>query len=127
MEAVLDPITTPSSSLTSFRVPPQGGLLRSGNPGNKGGIGNTPSRVRKACRKSFAKRIVTLEQIADDKDEDTSERRKAIEALGRIGMGPSVTWDDIRTRLRAQLSVIRAHVPADQLEACLTELSQVWR
>lgn len=106
---------------------PHGGAIRQGNPGNKGGKGRTPSAVRKACRKEFAKRIPDLAKIADNPDIDVKERLKALDMFGRFGLSGAVTWDDIRARLKAQLAILRQYVPPEQLEPLLAELASIWR
>lgn len=42
-----------------------GGALLHGNPGNRGGPGTPPSRIRERLRGSFERRIRVLEQFAD--------------------------------------------------------------
>lgn len=79
-----------------------GGRLRRGNPGNRGGPGVVPNHIRTHCRGSFAERLPILEAIADgtplkftkevDGEEVTGsisasikERITAIETLGKYG------------------------------------------
>ena len=79
-----------------------GGRLRRGNPGNRGGPGVVPNHIRTHCRGSFAERVPILEAIADGKPLDMTrvidgvsetiqisasikERISAIETLGKYG------------------------------------------
>ncbi len=79
-----------------------GGKLRKGNPGNKGGGGIVPAHIRTHCRGSFAERVPVLEAIADGtplpmtivKNGESQtiqisatikERVSAIETLGKYG------------------------------------------
>ena len=39
------------------------------------------------CRGSFAKRVTVLEEIADDKKSSAADRIRAIDLLGRYGLG----------------------------------------
>ena len=68
-------------------VPQQhgGALLTGGVPGNKGGS-QPPSKIREAMRRSFAERIPLLEAIADDPEERTFDRLRAIEILGKYAL-----------------------------------------
>ena len=63
----------------------RGALRTGGTPGNKGGTGRPPSKVRERCRDSFEERLPFLEGIVDDEGEKTSDRIKAHELLGRFG------------------------------------------
>jgi hypothetical protein len=63
---------------------PHGGALLSGGvPGHKGGGGRPPSLVRALCLGSFAERIKVLEQIADDPASSPSDKRAAVDTLGK--------------------------------------------
>ena len=63
-----------------------GGKLRRGNPGNKGGTGVPPSAIRAYCRGSFAVRIPILEDIAAGEYEATPrDPIKAIDTLAKYG------------------------------------------
>ncbi len=42
-----------------------GGLLKTGNPGNAGGSGRPPSMIREQLRGSFADRIAFLDSVVD--------------------------------------------------------------
>lgn len=119
---------TPESPETAALIPqPHGGALRSGGkPGNKGGS-KPPSIVRKACRKGFYARIPLLKRIADNEAVDIKERLRAVEMLGRFGLSGAITWDDIRSRLKAQVEILRAALPAEQVEPILAELSRIWK
>ncbi len=63
----------------------RGALRTGGNPGNKGGTGRPPSKVRKLCREAFEVGIPMITAIRDDEDQRTSDRLKAHELLGRFG------------------------------------------
>lgn len=84
---------------------PQGGYLRIGNPGNRGGPGRPRDRVRQAFLLSLEQRRPILEEIADGKlvqrvrragstgepvevetSADAGERIRAMEALARVGL-----------------------------------------
>jgi hypothetical protein len=63
---------------------PHGGALLSGGvPGHKGGGGRPASEVRARCMGSFAERIKVLEEIADNPASSPSDRRAAVDTLGK--------------------------------------------
>ncbi len=67
---------------------PHGGALRGGGkPGNRGGTGRPPSVIRERCRGSFEDRIVVLEEIADNPKASASDRIRALDLLGKYGLG----------------------------------------
>lgn len=66
---------------------PHGGALYAGGvPGNRGG-GRPPSRIRGIARKAFGERVRLLAEIADDGEESARDRIRAIDVLGRYGLG----------------------------------------
>lgn len=77
-----------------------GGTLQRGNFGNRGGTGRPPSLVRQVCRGAFANRIATLRQIADGEVPEASvvDRLKAIDLLGKYGLGTTITETDTEGR-----------------------------
>ena len=142
--------------------PHGGALNAGGIPGNRGGIGSPPSEVRRMARAIFAERMPVLEQIAEGRvvvpltercrscgyeptpsDEQAreqaieravrpSEQVRAMEVLGRIGMGPAVSIDDVKARMIAQVRVLREWakdegVTTAQVEALLNRFDAVWR
>ena len=58
--------------------------LTPGNPGSKGG-GRVPHRVRQIAREAFADRIYILEEIADDKEERSTDRIAALKLMSDTG------------------------------------------
>lgn len=59
-----------------------GGRLRRGNPGNKGG-GRPTSEIRQRCADSFDKHIATAEAILADKDASNGDKIRALDVLGK--------------------------------------------
>lgn len=47
------------------RLAPTGGLLQTGNPGNKGGKGRPPDKLRERLRNTVARRVRVIREIAD--------------------------------------------------------------
>lgn len=47
----------------------------------------TPNLIRAACRARFYDRLDVLADIADDKDEKAADRVRAMDTLGRFGLG----------------------------------------
>ncbi len=66
--------------------------------GKKGRSGRPPSKVREACRQAFSARIPTLKRIADDPQIGPAERIKAIDLLGKYGLGTTTTVTDTEGR-----------------------------
>ena len=49
--------------------------------------GRPPSVIRERCRGSFEDRIVVLEEIADDPKANAGDRIRALDLLGKYGLG----------------------------------------
>ncbi len=74
--------------LPVLRPQPHGGaLFHGGVPGHRGGTGRPPSAIRERCRGGFDRRIRVLEEIADDPLMPTRDRIRAIDLLGKYGLG----------------------------------------
>jgi hypothetical protein len=124
-------------------VPPQGGQLRVGNPGNKGGHGRRPDRIKKLALQLLEPRLRLLAHFADGvavsqvegeggkakhvlHSPSPAERIKAIEVLHKIGTGATVSVSDVRERLKRQVSLIRGQAQWDT-EDLLATLAGVWK
>ena len=87
---------------------PHGGALNSGGtPGHRGGGGRPPGRIREAARLGFDEKIDKLIEVAEDAEKD-SDKLKAIELLGKYGLGSAKGHDDVLVRRLAQ--VVQQHV-----------------
>jgi len=110
--------------------------------GHNGSRAGRPSSA--AARLALDERIPLLEQIADGevktvvRDADGRERSvvqtvpireriTAIAELGRIGMGPPVSSDDVLMRLVEQTEVLRSLLDSATCERVLTALADVWK
>lgn len=80
-------------------------------------------------RGSFDERIAILEAIADDPDASKSDRIKAIDMLGKYGLGAAqeLTTEQVRERLAATVDMIRDRLSEDDALPILQELRQIWR
>ena len=47
----------------------------------------TPNMIRAACRARFYKRLDVLDEIAGDEDQKAADRVRAMDTLGRFGLG----------------------------------------
>lgn len=125
-----------------------GGALRTGNAGGKGGTGRPPSALREQLRGSFADRIATLEQFADGamplqekcpkcgyedplvskSPVEPSDRLRAIDMLAKYGLGTvkEISVENVRERVKATLEVIRAHCAPEQSNAMIQALRPIW-
>jgi hypothetical protein len=112
---------------TPVTVPgPRGGMLRQGNPGNKGG-GRTPSEIRASARRRFDKLMPHLSKIARKETAKDSDKIRAIEVLGRIGMDRAISIEDIKAALKETNREIFDFLPRDQAEALISRLRPIWR
>jgi hypothetical protein len=106
------------------------GRIRHGSrPGtHAGGTGRPPSELRQRCRGSFGERIRIAEQIADGSRFRPADRLRAIDLLGRYGLGPvaEVSVDQVRDCLRLTIAAIRELLPEDQAEKLIGQLREVW-
>ncbi len=105
-----------------------GGLLRSGNPGNVGGTGRPASLVRLRCRGSFDQRIPVLESIADDRAASASDRIAAVDKLGKYGLDARTQMgiDEVRERVRATLGIIREELGPQVAERIVERIRSQW-
>lgn len=118
----------PSAGESPMMVPAHGnGLLKRG--GNHPRPGRPSDAIRRRLRGSLAERIPTLREIADNKDEDTKDRLKAIDLMGKYGLGSvkELSVEHVRERLSSTLDIIRKHLSPEQAEALISELEPVWR
>lgn len=117
-----------AGKLPSLVPQPHGGaLLSGGKPGHAPGTGRPASLIRKKLRGSFAQRIKTLEEIADTA-ENNNDRLKAIDLMGKYGLGTTkeLTVDTVRERLQQTIDIIRQTLPAEDAKKLLDALEPVW-
>ena len=112
--------------------PPHGkGFLRHGSlPGtNAGGTGRPPSAIRERLRGSFEERIAILEEIADGAQQAAADRMKAIDLLGKYGLGTTkeLTVEHVKDRLQQTIRAIYEVLPKEQADAVLTRIEPLWR
>jgi hypothetical protein len=98
-----------------------GGLLRVGNPGNKGG-GRPKSEVKAALRLSFEQRIPVLESIADNVEEEAKDRIRAVIALGQHSDLPEPDQSDISQHPEARRFLAAVHMAITQ--ECSPEVAE---
>ena len=75
---------------TAIHHPPQGGDLRIGNPGNKGGTGRPPSEVRRAFLDALQGGPEALQRIITASGSRDADRIAAIAAAAKIGLPAQV-------------------------------------
>lgn len=123
-----DPETTSETTppVGSLSIPGQhGGTLRRGGT-NRGGPGRPPSAIRAACREKFDKLIPKLNSIARAKKSKDADKVRAIDVLGKYGMGQAVSIEDVKACLRQTTEEIREFLPADQAEVLLGRIRPIW-
>jgi len=90
-----------------------GGALRNGGP-SKGGTGRPASEIRSQCRGSFANRIHVAEQIADSAKASESDKLRALDLLGKYGVGDKLTLELGNTQVLEAVSKVAAKYIVDQ-------------
>lgn len=106
------------------------GLLRHGSePGGPPGPGRPASEIRKRLRGSFEERIQILEEIADGKEQSAPDRMKAIDLMGKYGLGTTkeITVEHVRDKLKATIAAITESLPPEQAESLLARIEPIWR
>jgi hypothetical protein len=105
-----------------------GGTLQVGNPGNAGGTGRPPSVLRERLRGSLEQRVSVLEAIADDPEVAPQDRIRAIDVMGKYGIGAlrELSVDQVRERLRETIGVIQELLPKDVAMRVLSRLRETW-
>jgi hypothetical protein len=102
-----------------------GALLSGGMPGNKGG-GRPPSAIRATARNAFDEVLPLITKIVKAKDTKDIDKIRGADVLGRYGMGHPVSIDDVLSRWRQQIDVIREFLPPEQSEPLLAQLRPLW-
>lgn len=104
-----------------------GGALRTGNPGNRGGPGRPPSRLRALCRRLAGPRLQVLGQISSKKSKSKdSDKIKAIDVLLKYGMDRSISVADLRGALDEQRQIILHTCEPAVAERLLAALKSLW-
>ena len=117
--------SAPGTAVAKVRQPHGGALNAGGTPGNKGG--RPPSAIRQACRDDFDQLRVKLVTIARSRKAREYDRIRAIEVLGRFGLGEQRISDaDVRAALEKTVGEIRALLPRDQAEVVLAAIAPFW-
>ena len=90
--------------------------------------GRPPSIVRERCRGSFDERISIAEAIADDEAAPASERLRALELIGRIGLASAgeVSVAEVESRLIKTVATIKLMLPADVADELLMAIKPHW-
>lgn len=83
-----------------------GKLLAGGKVGHRGAGGRTPSALRDAMRQALKPRIKIAQEIADDVKASSADRLRALDLLGKYGLGTTITETDTEGR-DVQISVVR--------------------
>lgn len=130
------PTKPPSKSRGKSRrapVPqPHGGALVPGaGRGPSAGApnaGRPPSAVRALLRESFAARVTLAERIADDPTLSAADRLRALDLMGRYGLGTTreLSVEEVKERLGATIAAVRTLVPTEHAEPLLAKLREVW-
>jgi hypothetical protein len=68
-----------------------------------------------------------LSQIARKETAKDSDKIRAIEVLGRIGLDRAISIEDIKAALKETNREIFDFLPRDQAEALISRLRPIWR
>lgn len=116
----MKPKTSGETSGPELQPQPHGGaLLDGGVHGHRGAGGRPPSAIRQHCRGSFDQRVAVLEKIADDDRATVTDRLRAIDMLGKYGLGTrfDITSDDEKVDRNIDDLFVRIHTKsADDAE-----------
>lgn len=74
---------------SGVRAGRNGGQLKTGNPGNKGG-GRRPDHIRAVARESLALALGMLDDRLRDPEFSTAELLRALDLFLRYGIGPAL-------------------------------------
>jgi hypothetical protein len=102
-----------------------GGAIRRGGT-NRGGPGRPPSAIRATAREKFDRLIPKLDQIARARKSKDSDKVRAIDVLGKYGMGQAVSVEDVKACLRQTTEEIREFLPPEQAEVLLGRIRPIW-
>ena len=106
-----------------------GGAIFQGTPANiVPGPGRPPSEIRKRLRGSFDERVKILEEIADNPELAPADRTKAIDMMGKYGLGQmrEVSAESVKERLRLTIESIQQVLPPEQADAVLAAIEPHW-
>jgi hypothetical protein len=104
-----------------------GGAIRRGSKkGNTPGPGRPPSAIRATARMMFDERLPVLSDIAGNRKAKGSDRIRAIDVLGRIGLEQSISIADVRAALELTGAEIRGMLPPDQAEQLIARIRVHW-
>ncbi len=105
-----------------------GALNRGGTPGNRGGPGRPPSRLRAICRRMAGTRLQVLGQISSKKSKSKdSDKIKAIDVLLKYGMDRSISIADLRVALHEMSELAYEMFPKDQADAFLAACGPIYK
>jgi hypothetical protein len=117
--------SAPGTAVAKVRQPHGGALNAGGTPGNKGG--RPPSAIRQACRGDFDQLRGKLVTIARSRKALDRDRIRAIDVLGKYGLGEQqFAASDVRYALEQTTETIREMLPPAQAEALLSAISSFW-
>lgn len=103
-----------------------GGRLRRGNPGNRGGRGRAPAEIRATCREKFDTLLPKLERIAKARKSKDADKVRAIDVLGRYGMDRSISIEDLKEALRLMTAEIYDFLPRDQADVLISRIRPIF-
>lgn len=115
--------TTAESSGRNLIPQPHGGALRRGGNGSGG---RPPSKVRRAMLKQGANRLRVLREIADNPKEKARDRIRAVDVLIKNGLGPAISMDEVRDKLKATKDAAEEILPPELAETFVKELRRIW-
>jgi hypothetical protein len=84
-----------------------GGTLRRGNPGNKGGSGRPPAEIRQRCADGFYRHISKAEQILNAKDASNADKIRALDVLGKYAGLQKIEHEHTKKVYREAIDEVR--------------------
>lgn len=115
-----------------------GGTLKRG--GSHHNSGRKPAAIRKKALRMLADRLELVGHLADGVAVEfeeggavklvspkPGERLQALKLLAELGMGQQVGVGEVRSRLAAQVEVLRQELDAETFARVAAKLGEIWR
>ena len=116
-----------NSDPNSVQPGKNGGKLRRGNKGNKGGTGRPPNEIRRILREvGYGGIAAAIERGL--KSRDAATRLRALDLAFKYGLGPlqGVPEDVVTDRLRETIKAIHDALPEEQATLIVAKLRKIW-
>jgi hypothetical protein len=119
-----------NSVIYSVQPGRNGGTLRRGNKGNKGGRGRSPEALRQDIRKAAPMAIQVLQRFVTNEGKDIEPRLqlRAAEFVFTASVPPltGVPRDEVIAKLRESLNLLREQLPDPEATLMIARMRKIW-